>query len=208
MRVRIVSPQVAQSTTWSVFIKKIQRRPIKYDFWYRWHVVLSYGTYQLIIRDDFEHAEDLQVPHSVARTFAETEVLAEKNIAVVFHPAYSPDVVPCNLFLSKWASFPECPGTSEKNSWPSYTRFHVRSGSASRNVGTWRTNSTRDREQWQGKACISLSTPSGNFWTRPGLFFKRLITQRVCTVCTRINYKIVPVTNCNKYLHYGTSGTE
>ena len=28
------------------------------------------------------------------------------------------------------------------------------------------------------------------------------------TVCTRINYKIVPVTNLNKYLHYGTSETE
>ena len=28
------------------------------------------------------------------------------------------------------------------------------------------------------------------------------------SVCTRINYKIVAVTNLNKYLHYGTSGTE
>jgi hypothetical protein len=28
------------------------------------------------------------------------------------------------------------------------------------------------------------------------------------TVCTRINYKTVPVTNWNNYLHYGTSGTE
>jgi hypothetical protein len=28
------------------------------------------------------------------------------------------------------------------------------------------------------------------------------------TVCTGINYKIVPVTNLNKYLNYGTSGTE
>jgi len=27
-------------------------------------------------------------------------------------------------------------------------------------------------------------------------------------VCTRINYKTVPVTNFNKYLYYGTSGTE
>jgi len=39
-------------------------------------------------------------------------------------------------------------------------------------------------------------------------FLKRSITQTVYTVCTRINYKIVPVTNLNKYLHYGTSGTE
>jgi len=32
--------------------------------------------------------------------------------------------------------------------------------------------------------------------------------QTVHTVFRRINYKIVPVTNINKYLHYGTSGTE
>lgn len=64
-------------------------------------LVLSYGTYKLILRDDLERAEDLQVPHSVAHTFAETAgVLADKNIAVVFHPAYSSDLVPCNLFLS------------------------------------------------------------------------------------------------------------
>ena len=35
-------------------------------------------------------------------------------------------------------------------------------------------------------------------------FFKRFISQTVYTVCTKINYKIVPVTNLNKYLHYGT----
>jgi len=35
-------------------------------------------------------------------------------------------------------------------------------------------------------------------------FLKRFIAQKVHTVCTRINYKIVPVTNLNKYLHYGT----
>jgi len=27
-------------------------------------------------------------------------------------------------------------------------------------------------------------------------------------MCTEINYKSVPLTNLNKYLHYGTSGTE
>jgi len=37
---------------------------------------------------------------------------------------------------------------------------------------------------------------------------KRFIGQTVYTMCTRIKYKIVPVTNLNKYLHYGTSGTE
>ena len=40
------------------------------------------------------------------------------------------------------------------------------------------------------------------------LFVKRFIAQRIYRVCTRINYKIVPVTNFNKYLQYGTSETE
>jgi hypothetical protein len=35
--------------------------------------------------------------------------------------------------------------------------------------------------------------------------FKIFIAQRVYKECTRINYKIVPVTELNKYLHYGTS---
>ena len=35
-------------------------------------LVLSYGTYQLILRDDLESAEEHQVPHSVAHTSAET----------------------------------------------------------------------------------------------------------------------------------------
>jgi len=39
-------------------------------------------------------------------------------------------------------------------------------------------------------------------------FEDRFITQTVHTGCTRINYKIVPVTNFNKYLHNGTRGDE
>ena len=39
-------------------------------------------------------------------------------------------------------------------------------------------------------------------------FFKRFIAPRVYAVRTRINYKIVPLTSLNKYLHCGTSGTE
>ena len=39
-------------------------------------------------------------------------------------------------------------------------------------------------------------------------FLKRFIAQTAYRVCKRINYKIVPVTNLNKYLHYGTSVTE
>ena len=34
------------------------------------------------------------------------------------------------------------------------------------------------------------------------------IAQTVYTVCTKLNYKFVPVTNLNKYLHCGTRGTE
>jgi len=61
-------------------------------------LVLLCEWYQLILRDDLQRAEDLQVPRSVAHTFAETVgVLADKNIAVVFHPAYSSDLVACNL---------------------------------------------------------------------------------------------------------------
>jgi hypothetical protein len=43
---------------------------------------------------------------------------------------------------------------------------------------------------------------------RQSLKKKRFISQRVHTVGTGINYKCVPVTNLNKYLHYGASGTE
>jgi hypothetical protein len=39
-------------------------------------------------------------------------------------------------------------------------------------------------------------------------FLKRFILQTVYTVCATINYRIVSVTNWNKYLHYGKSGTE
>jgi len=30
----------------------------------------------------------------------------------------------------------------------------------------------------------------------------------VYTVHTKVNYKFIPVTNLNNYLHHGTSGTE
>jgi hypothetical protein len=43
----------------------------------------------------------------------------------------------------------------------------------------------------------------------PLLFFLNIfIAKRVYTGCTRINYKIIPVTKLNKYLHYGRTGTE
>jgi len=38
--------------------------------------------------------------------------------------------------------------------------------------------------------------------------FKIFITQKVCITCSRTSYKIVPLTNLNKYLHYDTSKTE
>jgi hypothetical protein len=36
------------------------------------------------------------------------------------------------------------------------------------------------------------------------MYLKICIAQTVYTGCARINYKIVPVTNLNKYLQYGT----
>jgi hypothetical protein len=36
----------------------------------------------------------------------------------------------------------------------------------------------------------------------------RFIALKVCTACSRTNYKIVSFTKLNKYLHYGTSETE
>jgi hypothetical protein len=57
--------------------------------------------------------------------------------------------------------------------------------------------------------------PQDQLWDKTSImlcgkrvFSKRFIAQAVYTVCTRINYRIVPVTNLNKYLEYGTSGTE
>jgi hypothetical protein len=38
--------------------------------------------------------------------------------------------------------------------------------------------------------------------------FKIFITQKVCTACSNTSYKIVPLTNLNKYLYYDTSETE
>jgi len=39
-------------------------------------------------------------------------------------------------------------------------------------------------------------------------FFLSFIAPSVYTGCTKINYKIIPETNFNKYLYYGTSGNE
>jgi len=38
------------------------------------------------------------------------------------------------------------------------------------------------------------------------IFLKRFIRQTVYTRCTRMNYKIVPVTDSNRYVQYGASG--
>ena len=39
-------------------------------------------------------------------------------------------------------------------------------------------------------------------------FLKRFIRQTLYTKCTRMNCKIVPVTNSNRYVQYGASGNE
>jgi hypothetical protein len=57
-----------------------------------------------------------------------------------------------------------------------------------------------------GKGCVLLH---GVYILQLYLFFYFLTDLSHTYVhCTRINYKIVPVTSLNKYLHYGTSGTE
>jgi len=43
------------------------------------------------------------------------------------------------------------------------------------------------------------------FHRRASFFVKKVYCTRVYTVCTRINYRIVPVTSLNKYLEHGTS---
>ena len=42
----------------------------------------------------------------------------------------------------------------------------------------------------------------------PMSFFKVFIAQTVYTVCPRMNYGVVPLTNLTNYLHYGTNGTK
>jgi hypothetical protein len=37
------------------------------------------------------------------------------------------------------------------------------------------------------------------------LFFERVIAKKVCTTCSRTSYRIVPLTNLNKYLYSGKS---
>jgi hypothetical protein len=40
------------------------------------------------------------------------------------------------------------------------------------------------------------------------LFLDRLIAQKVYTACTKTNYKIVPLTSLNKYVHYDSREME
>jgi hypothetical protein len=44
--------------------------------------------------------------------------------------------------------------------------------------------------------------------TKPPFTLKKMIARKVCTACSRISYRIVPLTNLPKYLHSGTSETE
>ena len=40
------------------------------------------------------------------------------------------------------------------------------------------------------------------------ILFKRFIVQEACTACSRISYKIVPLTSLNNYLNNNTNETE
>jgi len=55
---------------------------------------------------------------------------------------------------------------------------------------------------------LYINFPSSFGSTLRSFFLKRHVAQTVHTVCTRINYRIVFVTNFSKYLQYGTSATE
>jgi len=46
-----------------------------------------------------------------------------------------------------------------------------------------------------------LDWPRSNHVYLTFLFFKRLITKKVCTAFSRTSYKIVSLTNLNKYLY-------
>ena len=84
-------------------------------------------------------------------------------------------------------------------------------------------NMTKLGSQTFGEECLA---PSGNRTTIPPssspchlhcinwvlcrkgptfILKKRFIAQKVYTACTMTSYKIVPLTNFNKYLHYDTS---
>jgi Na+-transporting NADH:ubiquinone oxidoreductase subunit NqrF len=45
---------------------------------------------------------------------------------------------------------------------------------------------------------------SGRFWEKR--IFLRFIAKKVCTACSRTNYKIVPHANLNSYLYSGKRG--
>jgi len=66
---------------------------------------------------------------------------------------------------------------------------------------------------FNSQTCLTLGKEfikyfSKHFRQIASIFLVTFITQPVYTRCTRINYKIVPVTNLNKYLNYGTNGSE
>jgi len=46
-----------------------------------------------------------------------------------------------------------------------------------------------------------------SYWSFEELLFLSFIAKKVCTACSSTSYKIVPLTNLNKYLHNDTSET-
>ena len=55
---------------------------------------------------------------------------------------------------------------------------------------------------------MALSAVLGALERAKVCFVKRFIAQEVYIGCSRTSYKIVPLTNLNKYLHNDTSKTE
>jgi len=62
-------------------------------------------------------------------------------------------------------------------------------------------------EEFPVRIIHTSATTIDNIFIDIALFFlKRFIRQTVYTRCTRMNCKIVPVTNSNRYVQYGASG--
>jgi hypothetical protein len=59
----------------------------------------------------------------------------------------------------------------------------------------WCNDTDRDKPEAQGEQSVTVS------------LLKRFHVQTVCAACSRTGYRIVPLTNLNRYLHNDTSET-
>jgi hypothetical protein len=78
---------------------------------------LSYGTWQRILTEDLNKQQI-----SGAHCFVCAAILAAKNMAVVPHPPYSPDLAPCDFFL-----FPKMKSKLKRRSFQDVTEIQEQS---------------------------------------------------------------------------------